>query len=211
MTYAELTTLLQQYLENSETSFVANIPTFVKMAEKRIYDESQLLVSRKNATSTITTNSQYLQVPTDFLAPFSLAVVVGGAYSYLTFVDESMIREAYPSASTTGVPRLYAMFDHNTFMVGPASDSNYTVELHYFNYPESIVTSSTSWLGDNAENALLYGSMLEGYRYMKGDPAITKDYEDHYAKALGSLKLYSAGRQRGDAYRFGQFRVPVNV
>lgn len=211
MNYADLVSAVQNYLENDETTFVALIPTFVRMAEKRIYDETQLLVSRKNVTTTTTNGQAYVQAPSDFLAPFSLAVVATGTHSYLTFVDETLIREAYPVAATTGMPRHYSMFDHNTFLLGPTPNATYTLELHYFNYPTSIVSSSTSWLGDNAENALLYGTILEGYRYMKGDPGLMAEYKKHFDDALGSLKMYSAGRVRGDAYRYGQFKVPVQA
>lgn len=209
MNYSDLSTAIQRYTQNDEATFVAEIPNFIKKAEKRIYDDTQLLVARKNSTSTTTASQQYVQTPDDFLAPYSMAVTVAGSYTTLIFVDETFIREVYPAPTTTGLPQHYSMFDHDTMLLGPTPDQTYTVELHYFYYPTSIVDSSTSWLGTNAEGALLYGSLLEAYRFMKGDADVMASYQMTYDKATDALKLLSAGRDRGDAYRFGQFATKV--
>lgn len=210
MDYTSLVTAIQQYTQNDEATFVAQIPTFVKMAEKRIFDDTQLLVARRNVTTTTTISQHYLQAPTDFLAPYSLAIISSGTHYPLVFTDETFIREVYPSQSTTGRPEHYALFDHNTIILGPTPDSSsYSVELHYFYYPESITTvgGGQTWLGDNAEHVLLYGALMEAYRFMKGEADILESHNAHYQAALGGLKLLSAGRDRGDAYRYGQFSV----
>lgn len=208
MTYAELVTQIQAYTQNDEATFVSQIPFFVKKAEQRIFDQTQLLVARRNATTTTTINVAYVQAPTDFLAPYSMAIISAGQYIPLLFTDETFMREVYPVLATVGIPQHYALFDQNTFIVGPTPDSSaYTVELHYFYYPESIVTASTTWLGTNAENALLYGSLLEAYRFMKGEADIMASTQAHYDASMDGLKLLSAGRDRGDAYRYGQFKV----
>jgi hypothetical protein len=209
MNYSELTQALQDYLETSETSFVSNIPNFVRQAEERIYRSVQIPELRKNATASTTSGNQYLARPSDFLSVFSLAVVDGsGNYSYLYDKDVNFIREAYPSSSTSGLPKYYAQFDgdqagtEGNFILGPTPNSNYTVELHYYYDPPSIVDTGTSWLGTNAEAALLYGSLVEGYTYLKGDGDMQQLYMERYAEAMGQLFGIDV-RSKRDDYRDG--------
>ena len=209
MNYAELTQDLQDYLETSETSFVNNIPTFVRQAEERIYRSVQIPELRKNATASTTAGNQYLAHPSDFLSVFSLAVVDGsGNYSYLYDKDVNFIREAYPSSSTQGTPKYYAQFDgdqvgtEGNFILGPTPSSALTVELHYYYDPPSIVDTGTSWLGTNAETALLYGSLVEAYTYLKGDADMLQVYMERYADAME--KLFGIDiRSKRDDYRDG--------
>ena len=211
MNYAELTQALQDYLETQETSFVSNIPMFVRQAEERIYRSVQIPELRKNATAVTTTGNQYLARPSDFLSVFSLAVVDGsGNYSYLYDKDVNFIREAYPGPTTQGLPKYYAQFDgdqtgvtEGNFILGPTPDSTYTVELHYYYDPPSIVATGTSWLGDNAEAALLYGALVEAYTYLKGDADMLQNYRDRYAEAMSQLFGIDV-RSKRDDYRDGQ-------
>lgn len=211
MNYAQLVQLIQDYCENSEQSFVDNIPTFVQVAEERIYNTVQLPAIRKNVTGTMTTGNKYLSTPDDWLANFSIAVIEPstGAEYFLLDKDVNFIREAYPAPTSTGQPQYYAIFDENTFILGPTPDKDYGVELHYYYYPESIVTAGTSWLGDNFETVLLYGCLREAYLYMKGESDITTFYENKYLESLNLLKQLGDGKNRRDAYRNGQLRVPV--
>lgn len=209
MNYSELTQLIQDYTENQETTFVNTIPTFVRQAEERIFRSVMLPELRKNVTGNMTTGNQYLARPSDFLAVFSLAVVDGsGDYNYLIDKDVNFVREAFPSASTQGLPKYYAQFDGDVsassgnFILGPTPDSDYAVELHYYYDPPSIVTSSTSWLGDNAETVLLYGSIVEAYTFMKGDPDLMGFYTNRYQEALRELGGIEIRSQR-DEYRDG--------
>lgn len=210
MNYTQLTQALQDYLESSETSFVSNIPTFVKQAEERIYRSVQIPELRKNATAATTSGNQYLARPSDFLSVFSLAVVDGsGNYSYLYDKDVNFIREAYPSASTTGLPKYYAQFDgdqsgtEGNFILGPTPNAVYAVELHYYYDPPSIVDTNTSWLGTNAETALLYGSLVEAYTYQKGDADMLQLYTTRYMEAMAQLFGIDL-RSKRDDYRDGQ-------
>ena len=211
MNYATLVQLVQDYLESTETSFVDNIPTFVQQAEERIYNSVQLPAIRKNVTGTMTSGNKYLSLPDDWLATFSIAVIdpVTGAYAYMLDKDVNYIREAFPVPATTGSPTHYAIFDANTLIVGPTPDASYSVELHYYYYPESIVTAGTTWLGDNFETVLLYGTLREAYLYLKGETDLAAQYEAKYQEALGLLKQLGDGKDRRDAYRSGQVRVPV--
>ena len=210
MTYTQLTAALQDYLETQETSFVSNIPTFVRQAEERIYRSVQIPELRKNATAATTAGNQYLARPSDFLSVFSLAVVDGsGNYSYLYDKDVNFIREAYPGPSTQGLPKYYAQFDgdqtgtEGNFILGPTPNSTYTVELHYYYDPPSIVDTGTSWLGTNAETALLYGSLVEAYTYLKGDQDMLQLYTNRYNEAM--LQLFGIDlRAKRDDYRNGQ-------
>jgi hypothetical protein len=210
MNYTQLTAALQDYLETQEISFVSNIPTFVRQAEERIYRSVQIPELRKNATAATTSGNQYLARPSDFLSVFSLAVVDGsGNYSYLYDKDVNFIREAYPGPSTQGLPKYYAQFDgdqvgtEGNFILGPTPNSNYTVELHYYYDPPSIVDTNTSWLGTNAETALLYGSLVEAYTYLKGDQDMLQLYTNRYNEAM--LQLFGIDlRAKRDDYRNGQ-------
>jgi hypothetical protein len=211
MNYAQLSQLIQDYCETTESSFVANIPTFVQVAEERIYNTVQLPAIRKNVTGTMTAGNKYLSLPDDWLANFSLAVItpVTEAQSFLINKDVNFIRECYPTPSATGAPQYYAIFDDDTLIIGPTPDLSYAVEMHYYYYPESIVTSGTSWLGDNFESVLLYGCLREAYLYQKGEADVTTYYENKYLEALNLLKQLGDGKDRRDAYRSGQLRVPV--
>jgi hypothetical protein len=186
------------------------IDTFIKQAEQRIYNSVQFPNFRKNQTGTLTADNKYLEAPVDFLASYSLAVIDDGSYEFLLNKDVNYIRAAYPSSTDTGVPKYYAQFDDNTFILGPTPDAAYTVELHYFYYPESIVTASTTWLGDNFDSALLYGSLLEAYTYMKGEPDVIANYNKRYEEAMILAKRLGDGMLRRDAYRSGQVRMTVN-
>ena len=204
-TYTTLTQAVKDYTENTETTFTNNIARFITITEELILRTIQLPDFRKNVTGTLTSGNQYLTVPSDFLFPYSLAYDNSG-YTFLIFKDVNFIRELYPVSSTTGLPKYYAQFNENSFIVGPTPNANLTVELHYFYEPESITVSSdgTSWLGTNAENALLYGTLLQAYIFMKGEPDITQLYQQQFETALGQLKLEGDGYNRTDAYRTGQ-------
>jgi hypothetical protein len=213
MTYAELVQLLQDYCETSETSFVANIPRFVRQAEQRVYRTVMIPELRKGATAPIVAGNPYVARPPDFLSVFSFAVIDGtGAYYFLYDKDPSFIREGYPSPTITGLPKYYAQFDGETptsqgnFIVAPAPDATYTVELQYYYDPPSIVDAGTSWLGENAETVLLYGSLVEAYTYLKGDADLMGQYRQQYDAALGQL-LGIDVRSKRDDYRDGQMRV----
>ena len=211
MNYTQLVDLVKQYTQNEETSFVANIPNFVQLAEERIYNAVFIPAIRKNQIGTLTPSNKYLTVPADWLANFSLSVIdpVTNAQTFLLDKDVNFIRECYPDPDDIGIPKYYAIFDKNTFILGPTPDSNYQVELHYYYYPESIVTATTSWLGDNFETVLLYGTLREAYLYMKGEQDIITYYEQKYQESLGLLKLLGEGKDRRDAFRSGLNRIPV--
>lgn len=210
MTYAELVALIQDYCENSETTFVANIPTFVRQAEQRIYRTVMLPEFRSNATATISAGTQYIARPSDFLSVFSLAVIsAAGEYTYLIDKDVNFMREAYPSPATTGRPKYYGIFNGDSagtegnLIIGPSADATYEVELHYYYDPESLVTAGTTWLSTNADTALLYGTLVEAYTYMKGDADLMKTYLDRYNEALAQLNIIDARSNRDD-YRDGR-------
>ena len=211
MNYSQLSTLIQEYCESTEQSFVANIPTFVQLAEERIYNSVQLPAIRKNVTGTTTNGNQYLSLPSDWLSTFSMAVIdpVTQDYEYLLNKDVNYIRAAYPPPTSIGKPSYYAIFDDTTMLLGPTPDAAYTIELHYYYYPTSIVNAGTSWLGTNFETVLLYGSLREAYTYLKGAEDMMANYENKYQEALGQLKRLGDGLDRQDAYRSGQVRIQV--
>jgi hypothetical protein len=205
MNYTELSNAIQAYTENTEADFVAEIPVFVTQAEQRIYNSVQFPSIRKNVTGVMTTNNKYLQCPTDFLATYSLAVInASGEYEYLLNKDVNFIRQAYPQPTDTGIPKYYALFGPRsdnaaelTFILGPTPDSGYSSELHYYFYPPSIsVAPFTSWLGDNFDTVLLYGSLVEAYTYMKGEQDIMAFYNAKYQEALGLAKRLGDGLER---------------
>lgn len=212
MNYATLTTLIQQYCESTESSFVANIPTFVQLAEERIYNAVQIPAIRRNQIGSLSANNKYLTLPSDWLATFSLAVIdpTTSEQQFLLDKDVNFIRQSYPLPTDTGIPKYYAIFDDNTFILGPTPDYPYQVEMHYYYYPTSIVTAGTSWLGDNYENVLLYGSLREAYVYLKGEQDMMNYYEQRYQEAVQQLMRLGDGLNRRDSYRSGQVRVPVN-
>tara|TARA_R100000781_G_scaffold110068_1_gene75273 strand:+ start:3586 stop:4227 length:642 start_codon:yes stop_codon:yes gene_type:complete len=203
-TFTTLKQAIQDYTQNSETTFVNNLSVIIKQAEDRILKSAQLPDFRKNSTGTTTSGNKYLSMPDDFLAPYSLAVDNSG-YEYLLFKDVNLIREAYPDASTQAVPKYYAIFTDSSFLLGPTPNSNYSVELHYFYKPESITAASsgTSWLGTNAESTLLYGCLYEAYTFMKGDPDMLQLYAGRYEDALLKLKALGEGYSTTDSYRSG--------
>ena len=226
MNYAQLFETIKGYVENDfpSTSFTDStgsgtatltsteqINTFIQEAERRIYNSVQILALRKNMVGNTTANNPYLTVPSDWLANFSLAVIepTSGEYTYLLNKDVNYIRQAFPSPTATGKPSHYAMFDDDSYILGPTPDLDYDVELHYFYYPPSIVTAGTSWLGDNFDPALLYGSLLEAYTFMKGEPDVIAGYEKRYNEAMAMLKTLSEGKNRQDMYRTEQVRYPV--
>jgi len=211
MNYAQLSQAIQDYCQSTETSFVANIPNFVEVAEQRIYNTVQLPALRKNVTGSMSTGNQYLSLPSDWLSTFSIAAIdnVTGEYEYMLNKDVNFIRASYPFPATSGKPKYYAIFDDTTMLLGPTPDANYTAELHYYYYPVSIAVAGTSWLGTNFESVLLYGSLREAYTYLKGEPDMIQNYEQKYQEALGQLKRLGDGLDRQDAYRSGQVRVPV--
>ena len=211
-TYTTLKSAIQDYTQNTESTFVADLPTFIVQAEDRIIKSVELPNFRKNVTGTFTSSNQYLSTPSDYLYPYSLAVLDGDSnYNYLLNTDVSFIREAYPLASTTGTPKHYAQFDDTTFIVGPTPNSNFTTELHYFYIPQSITETSdgTTWLGTNAPEVLLYASLVEAYTFMKGELDILMNYEKRFQEALQRLTLESDGYNRKDAYRDGQRKINV--
>ena len=219
MNYAALSASIQAYTENDfpdtagtgGLTSTEQIDTFIQQAEQRIYNTVQLLDLRKNVTGNATSSNKYLTVPSDWLANFSLAVIdpTSGQYDYLLNKDVNFIRESFPYPATTGKPTHYAMFDQNSYILGPTPDANYSMELHYFYYPPSIVTASTSWLGDNFDSVLLYGSLLEAYTFMKGEQDVIAGYQARYGEAMALLKEFAEGKNRQDMYRTPQVRYPV--
>ena len=226
MNYTQLKDAICAYTQNYEPDFVAELPTFIAQSEQRIYNTVQFPSLRKNVTGSTSTNNKYLACPGDFLAAYSMAVVTGvtggnintGSYEYLLNKDVNFIRQAYPTPNDTGVPKYYALFgptvsgttisDELSFILGPTPDGVYYVELHYYYYPESIVTASTSWLGDNFDSVLLYGSLVEAYTFMKGEADMMALYDGKYKEALMLAKRLGDGLERSDAYRSGQYRTP---
>jgi hypothetical protein len=206
-TYTTLKQTIQDYLETTETTFVSNLPNIITQAEERILKEVQLPDFRKNVTGSLSSDNEYLSTPTDYLAIYSLAVDNSG-YEYLLNKDVNFIREAYPVSTVTGVPKYYAIFNETTVIVAPTPSSSFNVELHYFYRPESITVaaSGTSWLGDNAENALLYGSLVESYTFLKGDADLLQLYMSQYADAVSRLKTLGEGYGTTDSYRSGAVR-----
>jgi hypothetical protein len=218
MNYAELRQAIQDYTETTESIFVQNIPTFVEQAEERIYNSVQIPALRRNVTGNVTATNKYLACPDDFLSVYSLAAVdATGRYEYLLNKDVNFIRQAYPNPNSTGLPRYYALFGPRSgnstelsFILGPTPDAAYSMELHYFYYPESIVTAGTSWLGDNYSPVLLYGALREAYLFQKGEQDLIANVEAKYNEALQQLNRLGTGLERGDAYRDGQAKIKVN-
>jgi len=218
MNYAELVIAVNDYCENNFAT--TDINNFIRQAEQRIYNTAQPANLRKNMTGTLTTGNKYLQAPADFLAAYSLAIYPAsgtGDYLYLLDKDVNFMREAYPNPATTGKPKHYAIFGPQstnvrelTFIVGPTPDANYKAELHFFYYPESIVTANYTWLGDNFDSALLYGTICEAFVYTKAESDMVKLAQDRYVQAIALYKNLSDGKQRGDAYRDGQLRINVS-
>ncbi len=208
-TYATLSQTIQDYVESQETSFVANIPTIIKQTEERILKSVQLPVFVKNSVGNTASGNPYLNLPSDYLTPYSIAIDNGG-YEVLLLQSSNYIRQAYPQSNVTGAPKVYAQFDVNNLILGPTPDADYSTELHYFYRPQSITESvnGTSWLGTNAENAMLYGCLLEAYTYLKGDADLMQLYATRYAEAMEKLENFGEGYATADNYRYGQVRKP---
>lgn len=205
-TYDELKTAIQDYTENTETTFVNNLNIFIKNAEERILKIAQLEVFRKNQSGTLTASNQYLALPTDYLAPFSLSFTNGSNKEFMLFKDVNFIQSFNPNGATTGAPRYYAQFDIDNLILGPTPDSNYAVELHYFYRPNSLTAgagSGTTWLSTNASVALLYGSLIEAYTFMKGEGDLIQNYTQRFTEALSRVKNFGESQEVTDAYRTG--------
>jgi len=213
--YSQLVTAVSDYTEN--TFQTTDMNTFIQQAEQRIYNMIQFPSLRKNVTGVTSTGNKYLACPGDFLSVYSMAVYpTGGEYSYLLNKDVNFIREAYPQPTDTATPKYYALFGPQstneaelTFILGPTPDAIYNVELHYFYYPTSIVTAVNTWLGDNFDTVLLYGTLVEAYTYLKGEQDMMALYDGKYKEALALAKRLGDGLERGDAYRNGQYRQKV--
>lgn len=207
-TYGQLKQALQDYLETTETTFVNNLPLFIRMSEERILKSVQLSLFRKNATATATIGNQYLAAPTDFLAPFSLSYMGDNNDKvFAEFKDVSFVQEYNPDASTTGQPRYYAQFDNGNFILGPTPNDDYVMELHYFYRPTSLTAgpdSGTTWLSINAELTLFYGAMIEAYIFLKGDPDLMATYDKRFQESLIGLKMLGEAKQTTDEYRVGR-------
>jgi hypothetical protein len=217
MNYTQLTAAICDYTQNFEQDFVANIPVFVQQAEQRIYNTVQFPSLRSNVTGSTSTGNKYLSCPNDFLAVYSMAVIdASGNYEYLLNKDVNFIRQAYPNPTSTAIPKYYAIFGPQfadskelTFILGPTPNAVYSVELHYYYYPQSIVTAGQTWLGDNFDSVLLYGSLVEAITFMKGEADMVALYDGKYKEALALAKRLGDGMERQDAYRSGQYRQAV--
>jgi hypothetical protein len=218
MNYTQLTSAIKGFAENDFPTTVGSftspeqIARFVQLAEQSVFNTVQMPAFRRNQTGNVTTGNKYLATPTDWLATFSLAVInAANEYHYLLNKDVNFIRESYPDtdAAFYGEPEYYAIFDDNTFILGPTPNANYAVELHYFYYPESIVTAGTSWLGTNFDSVLLYGALLEAANFMKSDADVIANYKARFDRAMTELKQLGDAKDRQDSYRSGQVRYPV--
>ena len=206
-TYDQLKTAIQDYTQNTETSFVTNLPVFIRSAEERILKTVQLTLFRKNSQGNMTKDDEYLIMPTDFLAPFSLSFTnASNDKKFCDFKSVNFIQSFNPDRTNTGEPRYYANFDVNSFIIGPTPNDAYAVELHYYYRPDSLTAGlggGTTWLSTNAELTLLYGCLIEAYIYMKGDPTLMQEYEQRYAESLVALKQYGEAKEVTDEYRTG--------
>jgi hypothetical protein len=210
MNYAQLVAAIQSYTENQYST--TDINTFIQNAEQRIYNTVQLPDLRKNVTGNMTSGNKYFSLPSDWLSTFSIAVInANNEYTYLLNKDVNFIRESFPDTDSPfyGVPQYYAIFDDTTMLLGPTPDANYSSELHYYYYPESIVTAGNTWLGDNFDSALLYGALLEAAAFLKEEPDTVAMYTARYNEAMQLLQNLGEGKNRRDAYRSGQERIPV--
>ncbi len=205
-TKATLTTAIQDYTDNSETTFVNNIPNFIKASEEKILKSVDLDYFRKNVTSALTSSDEFLTVPTDYLASFSLQITTSGSESFLLQKDVNFLREYTPASTTTGLPKYYARFDEDNFILAPTPNSNYTIQLNYFYRPASLTAGSdsgTTWVSTNAPFALLYGSLVEAYTFMKGEPDVIQNYNGLFTQYLERVKDLGEARENTDGYRVG--------
>lgn len=211
-TYSELKQAIQDYAENDETSFVTNLPVFIKNTEERVLKNVQLSIFRKNSTGSFTSGNQYLACPADFLAPLSLSFTDGSSnHVFLELKDPDFIQTFNPNSSTTGNPRYYAIFDVDHFLIGPTPNSSYSVELNYMYRPASLTagaSSGTTWLSENAPMTLLYGCLMEAYIYMKGEPDILQTYQQQFVQGLQALKMFGEAKEETDQYRTGMVLRP---
>ena len=207
MNYADLKTNIQDICETTFTD--DELALFTQQAEQKIYNAVQIPALRKNQTGSLTSSNQYLTLPTDFLWSYSLAIVSSSEYVYLLNKDVNFIRDAYPNPATTGVPKHYAYFTDTSLIVGPTPNASCDAELHYGYYPESIVTASTSWLGNDFDSALLNGALVEAIRFMKGEADMVTLYTNMYIEALTLLGALGSNKLREDMYRSGQYRTEV--
>ena len=205
-TFTQLKTAIQDYTDNSETTFVNHLSDFIKASEERIFKNVDLELFRKNVTSAMTSSDKFLTIPDDYLSSFSLQITTAGSEGFLLQKDVNFLQEAFDGSSSTGLPRYYAVFDINNFIVAPTPNSNYTIELHYYYRPTSLTAgadSGTTWLSTNAPFALLYGSLVGAYTYMKGEPDIMQQYEKRFNDQLVRLKDLAEARENTDAYSEG--------
>ena len=210
-TFTTLKTAIQDYTQNTESTFVSQLPRFILNAEERVLKECQLDVFRKSSKGTATSGVEFLSKPTDFLSQNSLSVISSSIKEFLLYKQVTMLQDYIPNPATTGLPKYYGDWDQGTFLLAPTPDSNYTMELHYFYRPTSITTSGdgTSWLGTNAELCLLYGSLCEAYVFMKGEPDLQKEYTDRFLESIQWLKNLGEGKQTRDQYRYDRVRKAV--
>ncbi len=211
-TYAQLETAIQDYTENTETSFVSNLATFITQAEERILKSVQLSLFRKNVSGSVANANRFLACPSDYLAPFSLSFVDASSdHVFLDFKDPDYVQSFNPDAATVGLPRYYAVYDVDNFILGPTPNAAYNVELHYFYRPASLTAGAaggTTWLSENASIALLYGSLIEAYIFMKGEPDMMALYEKRFTEAISGMKMFGEAKEVTDEYRTGQVRRP---
>ena len=209
-TLAQLKTAIQDYTDNTETSFVSHMSDFIKSAEERIFKTVDLEVFRKNVTSALTTSDKFLTLPSDYLASFSLQITTSGSETFLLQKDINFLQEAYDASSATATPRFYAQFDPNNFIVAPTPNAAYALELHYYYRPDSLTAgadSGTTWLSTNAPFALLFGSLVDAYIFMKGEPDLIQQYEKRFMDQLTRLKDYGEARENTDAYSEGLIKA----
>jgi hypothetical protein len=205
-TLAQLKTAIQDYTDNSETSFVTHLPDFIKSSEERIFKSVDLEIFRKNVTSSLTTSDKFLTIPTDYLSSFSLQITTAGSEAFLLQKDVNFLQEAYSGSTSTATPRYYAQFDEDNFILAPTPNSSYAIELHYYYRPTSLTAgadSGTTWLSTNAPFALLFGSLVDAYIFMKGEPDLIQQYEKRFIDQLTRLKDYGEARENTDAYSEG--------
>jgi len=210
-TYSSLKTAIEDYTENTETTFVTHMDDFIKLSEERILKNVQLELFRKNVTGTMSSSNQYLAAPSDFLAPFSLSITSSSVKSFLEYKDVNFVQSFNPNSATTGTPRYYATFDITNFIIGPTPDSGYTTEMHYFYRPASLTAagdSGTTWLSENATLALLYGCLIEAYTYMKGEQDLMAEYEKRFGEAMVALKMFGEAKEVTEDYRVGMVIRP---
>ena len=210
-TFAQLKTAIQDYTDNSESSFVSHLSDFIKASEERIFKSVDLEIFRKNVTSAFSTSDKFLTIPSDYLSTFSMQITTAGSEAFLLQKDVNFLQEAYSGSTSTATPRYYAQFDEDNFIVAPTPNSNYAIELHYYYRPTSLTAgadSATTWLSENAPFALLFGALVDAYIFMKGEPDLIQQYEKRFMDQLTRLKDYGEARENSDAYVDGLPRSP---